>query len=70
MFMQDFYSSILNGKAATAATAAELMETELGVRIITDENQIKSLYEVVESGSPQDLLNYQPALFILMIGRK
>lgn len=65
MFMQDFYSSILNGKAATAATAAELMETELGVRIITDENQIKSLYEVVESGSPQDLLNYQPALFIL-----
>jgi hypothetical protein len=64
MFMQDFYSSILNGKAATAATAAELMETELGVRIITDENQIKSLYEVVESGSPQDLLNYQPTSFL------
>jgi hypothetical protein len=63
LFMQDFFSSIVNGKAATAATAAELMETELGVKVITDEKQIKS-YDTAESGSSQDLLNYQPPSFL------
>eukprot|EP00804_Cyclotella_cryptica_P023021 CCRYP_000292-RA/>CCRYP_000292-RA protein AED:0.42 eAED:0.42 QI:0/-1/0/1/-1/1/1/0/452 len=59
MFMQDFFSSITNAKAVTAATAIELLQNELGIKIITDDEQLRS-YEVVESGSSQELLNYHP----------
>lgn len=62
LFMQDFFSSIVNGKKVTATTAAELLKIELGVKIITDEKQLKS-FDVVETGSFQDLLNYQPPSF-------
>ncbi|KAL7522359.1 hypothetical protein ACHAWX_007044 [Stephanocyclus meneghinianus] len=59
MFMQDFFSSITNAKAVTAATSRELLQNELGIKIITDEKQLQS-YAVVESGSSRDLLNYHP----------
>ena len=62
MFMQDFFRSIVNGKAVTAATSIALMERELGVKIITEKSQLVS-YEAVEYGTAQELLAYQPPSF-------
>ncbi|KAL3784095.1 hypothetical protein ACHAWO_007349 [Cyclotella atomus] len=50
-------------KSATASTAANLTENELGVKIITDENQLQS-YNTIESASYQELLSYTLPLIL------